>query len=676
MKSIKNITIIFIFIFFIIGILFVIQGISRHPNFEKDIDDTNMDLGIGDDELNSTVYIQRIPDDPDFNKSWSLHNTGQTGGKPDADIDAPEAWELQTKSNDSVIIAIIDSGVDYTHQDLADIIWTNPGEIPDNGIDDDLNGFIDDVHGWDFANNDNDPYDDDYSGHGTHSAGTIGAMANDGIGIAGVNWNVKIMPLKFFDGNGFGETPNAIHAIHYATRMGAHIISNSWGEMEYNQELKDAISAANDSGILFIAAAGDYRMDTDITPYYPAGYDVPNVVSVAATDHNDSLSFLSDYGALSVDLGAPGVEIYSTIPNNSYGKNSGSSMAVPHVAGVAGLIKAKYPELSVVELKAKLLAAVDPIPALEEKPVTGGRLNAYNALEDDAESPFSVTDLIVSNKTFYSVTLSWTATGDDANAGIAKLYDVRYSPSPITDLNWDSAIKAIGEPKPQISGSSETYTVTGLLNSTTYYFALKVIDNVGNPSGLSEVSETTKTPVIVFQDNMENGIGDWTHSGAGDNWQLGSPTSGPGYANSGLNAWATNLSGNYGIDFMNASLVSPLIDLSGIRFAQLTFQHFYNTQTDYDGAIVEISSDGGSSWTQITPYDGYTVIIDNTSDNPLGPVPAYSSYVGANWHKAVFDISAFDGKKINVRFRFGTDRVISRFSGWYIDDVEVRGEVR
>ncbi len=696
----KLIALIFSIIFLIIGMA-VFQGISGNGNLENIVDETKInlndetgrdsndgisrDLNVEKSASDHIVNLTRIPDDPYFNRSWSLHNTGQTGGTPDADIDAPEAWGLQTGSNDEVIIAVIDTGVDYTHPDLAANIWTNPGEIPGNGIDDDLNGFVDDVHGWDFANNDNDPYDDDYTGHGTHCAGIIGASGNDSVGIAGVNRNVKIMPLKFFDSNGFGTTDDAISCIKYASMMGADIISNSWGELEYNRDLKDAISAAGDSGILFVTAAGDYRLDTDHSPYYPACYDVPCIVSVAATDHNDQLSFLSNYGAVSIDLGAPGVEIYSTVPGNSYAYNSGSSMAVPHVAGVAGLIKAQNPKLTCEELKEKLLAAVDPVPSLEGKTVTGGRLNAYNCLETDSVPPSGAAGLTVVNRTFYSVTLAWTASGDDGNIGIAKLYDIRYSTSPLTDLNWDSAVKVSGEPKPKRAGSSETFKVTGLLNrttfnrttfnSTTYYFGIKVIDNVGNPSELSEVSETTTTPVIVFQDSMENGIGEWTHSGTGDNWEHGSPASGPGCAYSGSSVWATNLSGNYGTESMNASLVSPQIDLSGISSAQLTFQHFYNTDTGYDGAIVEISSDGGNSWTQLTPSGGYPAIIDDSNGNPLGPVPAYSSYTGARWHEAVFDISAFKGKNVNIRFRFGTDRAISRFSGWYIDDVVVRGEI-
>jgi hypothetical protein len=645
-------------LFFLIGAIILIQGLSE-PDFER----------------NTSVKSVLIPDDPDFHKSWSFHNTGQTNGTPDADIDAPEAWALMTGSDNIVVIAILDTGVDYNHPDLVDNIWTNPGEIPDNEIDDDLNGYIDDVTGWDFVHNDNDPMDDDYPGHGTHAAGIIGAIVNNSRGIAGVNWDVKIMPIKFIASDGFGTFESAASSIEYATTMGADIISNSWGIGEYNQDVKDAVSAANELGILFIAAAGDYRSDTNFSKHYPASYDFPNVVSVASTDHNDDLSFLSNYGAQTVHLGAPGDEIYSTTPNNTYSYLSGTSMAVSHVTGVAALIKAQNPDISSDRVKAKILAAVDPLRLLEERSISGGRLNAYNSLEKDSIQPSPAIDLRVTDKTFYSVTLSWSATGDDRRIGTAKLYDMRYSTALISEENWESATKTLGEPKPQSTGSTETYTVRNLLNNTTYYFGLRILDNVGNPSELSSVQEITTTPIIIFEDNMENGVGDWTHTGVGDNWQLGIPESGPEQAYSGHHVWATNLTGDYGTDFMDASLMTPLIDLKGIRTAQLSFQHFYNTQTDYDGAIVEVSDNNGDSWIQITPLDGYTMVIADSSDNPLGAVPAYGSYVGAKWQRAVFNISDYDEKMIKIRFRFGSDFVISRFSGWYIDDVVIRGEI-
>jgi subtilisin family serine protease len=228
-----------------------------------------------------------IPNDPQFSSLWGLHNAGQTGGTPDADIDAPEAWGITTGSSNTVV-AVIDTGVDYTHPDLAANIWVNAddpstpqmeGEIPGNNIDDDNNGFIDDVHGYDFVNNDGDPMDDLF--HGTHVAGTIGALGNNGIGVTGVNWNVRIMALKFLDASGYGYTSGAIAALNYAVANGATISNTSWGGGPFDQGLYDAIQAAGNAGHIFVAAAGNESSNNDSFPAYPASYDLPNIISVA-----------------------------------------------------------------------------------------------------------------------------------------------------------------------------------------------------------------------------------------------------------------------------------------------------------------------------------------------------------------------------------------------------------
>ncbi len=345
-------------------------------------------------------YIYRAsgtPNDPRFSELWGMNNTGQTGGANDADIDAPEAWNLQTGS-DSVLIAVIDTGVDYNHPDLAANIWTNPGEIPNNGVDDDNNGFVDDVRGWDFVNRDNDPMDDNL--HGTHVAGTIGARGDNGEGVAGVNWRVKIMPLKFLGGDGSGTLANAISAILYGANKKAKVMNNSWGGGGFSQALLDAINYANTAGALFVAAAGNDGSDNDQSPNYPSNYDAPNVLAVAAIDHQGNLAVFgsgggggicgcqndviglpgSNFGATTVDLAAPGKDILSTAPNNGYVKLSGTSMATPHVAGVAGLVFAQFPTWTHLQVKDRLLATVETSSALQGKMVTGGRVNAHRAL--------------------------------------------------------------------------------------------------------------------------------------------------------------------------------------------------------------------------------------------------------------------------------------------------------
>ncbi len=347
-----------------------IQGIRKNPNVRYI-------------EPDYEVHILETPNDPMFNELWGLHNTGQTGGTPDADIDAPEAWGIET-GNENVVIAVIDTGVDYNHSDLANNMWVNGFEISNNGLDDDGNGFVDDVYGWDFCNGDKDPMDD--HSHGTHCSGTIAAVGNNTKGVVGVNWNASIMALKFLDASGYGSTSDAVAAADYAIMMKLEhyvpviALSNSWGGGGYSQAMADVIDAADTAGILFVAAAGNDGANNDSIPHYPSSYELPNVIAVAATDHNDALAWFSCYGPESVDLAAPGVSILSTVPGNGYSSFNGTSMATPHVSGVVGLLNASLPEITHLEIKQRILNSVDPKPGLTGMMVTGGRLNAYSAL--------------------------------------------------------------------------------------------------------------------------------------------------------------------------------------------------------------------------------------------------------------------------------------------------------
>ena len=335
-------------------------------------------------EADLVIHARATPDDGFFSSLWGLHNNGQSGGTADADIDAPEAWELVTGS-DTIVVGVIDTGVDYTHPDLAANIWTNPGEVAGNGIDDDGNGFVDDIHGYDFANNDGDPMDD--HGHGTHVAGTISGVGDNGEGVTGVNWSSSIMGLKFLSGSGSGSSSDAVRALNYATMMrtqygvNIRLTNNSWGGggSSYNP-LRSAIQSSMQADMLFVAAAGNSGQNTDQNPHYPSSYNVANVVSVAATDRNDALATFSNYGANSVDLAAPGVSILSTVPGAGYAHFSGTSMAAPHVAGVAALAWSAMPDATYSEIRNALLAGADDLASLSGKVATGGRLNAYQTL--------------------------------------------------------------------------------------------------------------------------------------------------------------------------------------------------------------------------------------------------------------------------------------------------------
>ncbi|MBI3468724.1 MAG: S8 family serine peptidase, partial [Planctomycetes bacterium] len=335
-------------------------------------------------EPNFVVTTAQFPNDDRFSELWGLNNTGQTGGTFDADIDAPEAWDISTGSAE-IVVGVIDTGVDYTHPDLAGNIWTNPGEVPDNGLDDDSNGFIDDVHGYDFVGNDGDPMDG--NSHGTHVSGTIAAMGNNGVGVVGVNWSASIMALQFLDAGGFGDTADAVRAVNYATMMrttygvNIRLTSNSWGGGGFSQALFDAIEASGFAGMLFVAAAGNDGLNNDQSPHYPSNYALDNVIAVAATDHNDNLATFSNYGATSVDLAAPGVAVYSTVPGGGYEAFSGTSMATPHVAGVMALAWSVSPTATKEQIRDAVLAGVDPVASVDGLTVTGGRLNARGTLD-------------------------------------------------------------------------------------------------------------------------------------------------------------------------------------------------------------------------------------------------------------------------------------------------------
>ena len=333
-------------------------------------------------EPNYIVSIDRNANDPDFSELWGLDNQGANGGTPDVDVDGPEAWDLSTGS-DEIVVGVVDTGLNYEHSDLAANIWTNPGEIPGNGIDDDGNGVVDDVHGFSSLAGSGDPMDD--NGHGSHVAGTIGASGNNGAGVAGVNWKVKLMGLKFLSSSGFGTVQGAIDAIEYAINMkrrgvNLRVLNNSWGGGDFSQALSDAIEAANQEDILFVAAAGNESNDNDLSATYPAGYDHPNVLSVAAVDRNGNLASFSNYGEITVDLAAPGVDIYSTVLGDSYNTFSGTSMASPHAAGVAALLLSREANLTASELHDRLVTSVKPLSTLTGLVRSSGIVSAYRAL--------------------------------------------------------------------------------------------------------------------------------------------------------------------------------------------------------------------------------------------------------------------------------------------------------
>ena len=328
-------------------------------------------------ETDGIQHANKTPNDPRYTELYGM-----------AKISAPAVWDTRTDAS-SVVVAVIDTGVRYTHEDLKDNMWKNTGETgtdsqgknkETNRLDDDNNGIIDDVYGYDAANRDGDPMDD--QGHGSHCAGTIAGRGNNAVGVAGVAWIGRIMAVKFLGASGSGTTSDAILGVNYARSKGAKVSSNSWGGGGYSALLEAAIREMNTAGCLFIASAGNNAADTDRLPQYPSCFNLPNVVSVAATDSNDALAVFSNTGLTTVDLGAPGVDVLSSVADSdsSYALGSGTSMACPHVSGAFALLAAHYPGKTITQLISSVLGSTDPLSALNGKCVTGGRLNVLKAM--------------------------------------------------------------------------------------------------------------------------------------------------------------------------------------------------------------------------------------------------------------------------------------------------------
>ncbi len=339
-----------------------IQSLSSFSNIVSEVD--------GD----SVSRLLLTPNDPRFNTSWQFNNTAQEGGTPDSDIDLTEAWSIQT-GNPAVLVAISDTGVDIAHADLKANLWTNVAEKV-NSSDDDSNSYKDDIRGWNFYHGNNNVSDDD--GHGTFCSGIIGAEGNNGIGVAGVAWRCKMIPLRSLDTDG-GFASDISEGFDYARRMGARVVNASHGGGP-SSVMQGAVNRLQAAGILLVAAAGNSGEDTDFSPLYPASYSNPNIISVAATTHLDDLATFSSYGATTVDLAAPGVKIPSTARRGTYALYSGTSFSVPQVTGVAALIFSQNPAFTATQVRARILNTVDKLPSLAGKCVTGGRLNAYKAL--------------------------------------------------------------------------------------------------------------------------------------------------------------------------------------------------------------------------------------------------------------------------------------------------------
>jgi subtilisin family serine protease len=417
-------------------------------------------------EPDYTVKAIAAPNDPSYANLWGMRN-----------IKAPTAWDSAT-GDQNVVVGIIDTGLDRNHPDLKDNIWVNAGEVAGDGKDNDGNGYVDDVYGWDFVYNDNDP--SDVHGHGTHTAGTIGARGNNGIGVTGVNWQVKLVGLKFLSDSGSGATSNAVKALQYATKMGITVSNNSWGGGGYSQSLYDAIEASKSVNHLFVAAAGNNATNNDTTPHYPSSYMNNNLIAVASIASGDAISSFSNYGASSVDIGAPGSGIWSTLPNNTYASWSGTSMATPHVTGAVALLRGIHPEWSYGQIREAILKTARPIAALSGKTVTGGTLDLAAAVNysPDGTPPEAPSGLSATAKSSSQVELIWTDNADDETG-----YHIERSVNNGSDFTHIASVAA----------GVTVYTDSALAASTPYVYRVHAM-NLSGDSAFSNTASVTTLP--------------------------------------------------------------------------------------------------------------------------------------------------------------------------------------
>ncbi len=440
---------------------------------------------------NNVVRATEWSNDPESSKLWGLNNQGQVingvAGTPDADIDLPEALAHATIQT-QVVVGIVDTGIDYNHPDLRDNMWKNPGEIAGNNRDDDGNGFIDDVYGFNFVNNTGNPMDDDE--HGTHVAGTIAASLNNSQGVAGIaSGAAKLMAIKFLDANGSGTYANAIRALNYATMMSSRgvnlkVLNNCWGGYGTVPALEDAVNATNAAGMLFVASAGNESNDNDGEfKAIPASYAASNIISVAATNNLDELASFSNYGVTTVDLAAPGVGILSTTPGNRYQSFNGTSMAAPHVAGALALAWACHPGKTSTEIQDALFGSVDALDSLDGTVATGGRLNVNNlltALEDPILLvPLAPANLVVTDAGTDFIVLEWTDSSDNEES-----FSIEISAD--GGETWDLI--------DILEIDTTTARIAGLESGSTYQFRVYASNSVGD-SDFSNIADATTLPL-------------------------------------------------------------------------------------------------------------------------------------------------------------------------------------
>ncbi len=665
------------------------------------------------------IVTERLtPNDPQFSSQWDMNQAS------DADIDAPEAWNITTggtdQGGDNIVVAIVDGGCQLTHTDLAANIWVNTGEIAGNGIDDDANGYIDDINGWDaYDNNGGIPSNT----HGTHVTGTVGARGNNNLMVCGVNWNVKIMEVAASSGTTSIVATGYTYVLTQKQRwlssggtQGANVVAtnSSFGVDAANcasgsypiwNDLYNSMGAV---GILSAAATANQNWNIDQVGDVPTGCSSPYMISVTNTTSTDQRNSGAAYGATTIDLGAPGTSILSTYPTNTTALLTGTSMASPHVAGAVAFMHAAasadfynyctlHPDSGALLIKQMILVNVDPLAALQGITVSGGRLNLYNAANaihnytapgppppnliytshvvndptgdnDGLLDPAEIADIVV------------TITNDGANA--LSVTGTLSTTDPYLTITDNSGVYGDMAASVSADNAADPFTVSVSPSTPLEHVATLSI----TLTALTSYQVTRNFDVIIGQkvtywsDSIEIGDNGWTHSnvlgGFGDAWHIStemysSPTHAWKCGDQGTGTYAT---------LLDAGLVSPPIVVTAQ--STLQFRHWIDSEISgtypdsaYDGGVVEIQANSGG-YAQVLPAAGYPKHFRTTSGggNPYtGPMPGIACYAGAMpWSTQFVDLTSYAGDTIRIRFRFGSDSGAGR-EGWYVDDVQIRG---
>ncbi|MEZ0325281.1 MAG: S8 family serine peptidase [Fimbriimonas sp.] len=573
---------------------------------------------------------QAFPNDPSFNNQWALHNTGQSGGVVDADIDAPEAWGMLLAGPD-VLVAVLDDGVEYTHPDLAANIVVNPGEIAGNGIDDDANGYIDDTGGWDTADNDNDPLPASASAsHGTHVAGIVAAVTNNATGVAGTGKRVKILPVRMYKGQSTWLTSLA-NGLDFARIRGASVLNVSYNTDGFTMFLIEAIQRAEAAGILYVNSSGNNGENMDAGRGQMKQY-AQNIMFVAATDRNDRLAGFSNYGQ-TTDIGAPGVSILSTVTGGGYAYYDGTSMATPVVSGAAATVRAAYPSLTPAQVIAKLKGSADMKGSLLPY-FPGGRINLANAIEVDTANPGTPKTLRPLSRTTATIAISFLASGDDGTTGQGAYYDIATSTLPITTANFDQAQRHLLVLGGVNAGTLVNARITELSPGKAFYIAARSRDNTGNKSPVVSTG-----PVFTLAPILAEGF-----EGSGWTGDLGKSWDKTSDAHSGGFAWDDSAAGDYQ-DNENSSLT---MDGSATISGPVSIAFFtkHDLETSYDWLFVEYSTNGGINWETLAQITG----------------------ASGGWRQYSSMIPGTGTRTIKLRFRLQSDESVSR-SGVVIDDL-------